>query len=60
MVMIPMFLVNGYIINDDSKFHIANILSTVDSMKHLIPNDILPNLLGDFGVAVRQFYPILP
>ena len=57
LIMIPMFLVNGYIINDDSKFHIANILSTVDSMKHLIPNDVLPNLFGNYGIAIRQFYP---
>ena len=59
IIMIPMFLVNGYIINDDSKFHIANILSTVSSMKGIIPSDVLPNLFGNYGIAIRQFYPTL-
>ena len=54
-----MLLTNGYIINDDSKFHIANILSTLDSMNIIFPSDVLPNLFGNYGLAIRQFYPTL-
>ncbi len=59
IVIIPLFINNTYIIKDDSEFHISNILSTISSMKNYIPSDILPNLLGNYGIALRQFYPIL-
>ena len=57
IIMLPMFL-NNYYIKDDTIFHISNILSLNNS--NLFINNILPNVMGSFGVALHQFYPILP
>ena len=59
IVIMPLLLTNGYVLNDDSEFHIANILSTIKTI-NIFPKDILPNLFGNYGVGIRQFYPILP
>lgn len=59
IVMLPLLINKDYPISDDSDFHIANITSTIETMDDFVPDDILPNLFGNYGVGVRQFYPIL-
>ena len=59
LVMLPKIVTN-YQINDDTQFHIANILATEKTLDDWIPDDILPDVAGDYGYATRQFYPVLP
>jgi len=60
ILMLPMFL-NPYHENDDSIYHLANILSVAESMKHhgLFGSPILPLLANDFGYASHLLYPPL-
>jgi putative flippase GtrA len=58
MVMLPKILGN-YQINDDTEFHITNTLATLETLDDFIPDDILPDIAGNYGYATRQFYPVL-
>src|SRR5574344_55022 len=58
LIMLPK-IINNYQINDDTEFHIANTLATVETLDDWIPDDILPELAGKYGYATRQFYPVL-
>lgn len=58
LVMLPK-IINNYQINDDTEFHIANILATESTLDDWIPDDILPVIAGKYGYATRQFYPVL-
>ena len=58
VVMLPKILSN-YQINDDTEFHVSNTLATLKTMDDWVPDDILPDLAGNYGYATRQFYPVL-
>jgi putative flippase GtrA len=57
-IMLPK-IVGNYQINDDTEFHITNILATESTMDDWLPDDILPDIFGKFGYATRQFYPLM-
>ena len=58
VVMLPKILSN-YQVNDDTEFHVSNTLATLKTMDDWVPDDILPDLAGNYGYATRQFYPVL-
>ena len=58
IVMLPK-IISPYQINDDTEFHVANTLATLDTLNDYVPDDILPEIAGSYGYASRQFYPIL-
>ena len=58
VVMLPKILTN-YQINDDTEFHVTNTLATLETMDDWVPDDILPDIAGNYGYATRQFYPVL-
>lgn len=59
--LMGIFLLNPYHENDDTVYHIANIVSLKDSMNlhGLLGSPILPNLAGGFGYASHLLYPPL-
>ncbi len=58
IIMIPLFVQGNYHMGDDSEYHVANILALINSHK-FYPNDVMPNLFENYGIAIRQFYPVL-
>lgn len=58
LLMLP-FVINPYHENDDTVFHVANVVSLVDSMKMhgIFGSVILPNLANGFGYASHLLYP---
>jgi len=60
LLMSPMLL-NPYHENDDTIYHIANVISLTDSirMHGIFGSPILPNLANGFGYASHLLYPPL-
>ncbi len=60
LFMLP-FLFSPYHENDDTVYHIANIVSLADSirMHGIFGSPILPNLANNFGYASHLLYPPL-
>lgn len=60
LLMMPMLL-NPYQENDDTIYHVANVISLTDSirMHGILGSPILPNLANGFGYASHLLYPPL-